>query len=194
MLNQSAANYVACCDSDTFRFVVQERCCISYVKWSGIDQPKLLKEVDPKDWVPAYAMISEYCFQWTDFITRTTGRLTKIIRIVDLVNMSVSKNANARASFRDGKALNSMEDYYPQMLQALWLTEAPFWIEGPWMTIRPLMPKRVLQKFDFLEPSRKPKDLERFQQFVDIDKIPKHYGGNFPHWPDDTKPPQHLLG
>lgn len=193
-LNEAAKSYQKCCDPNTFRFVVMETCVVSYVQWCGFNQPKLLKECDSKHWLPGFAFITEWCYQWNDYITRTTGRLTKTIRIIDLDNITWNKNCQLRSCLRDAKALNAMEDIYPQLLQSLFLTNAPNWIETPWRTlIRPLVPKRVLLKFDFLEPATIKKDYEIITKYIPSHRLPIRYGGQYPHWPDNTPPPPKSL-
>lgn len=182
--------YQDCCDPETFRFVVYPRCVVSYLKFSGFDQPKLVEKVDPDDWLPAYAFISEYSHQWVDFITRTTGRLTKTIRVVDLEGISLRKQCNPTAIHRDGKALSTMEDVYPQLLQALFLMHAPVWVEAPWRMLRPIIPKRVVTKFDFLEPQKRSRDFQKITKYVDPEQLPERYGGQSPVWPENTPPPK----
>jgi hypothetical protein len=62
-LSDAAKNYQQCCDPGTFRFVVHDRCVVSYIQWAGFDQPKLLKEVSPDDWLPGFAFITEWTHQ-----------------------------------------------------------------------------------------------------------------------------------
>lgn len=185
----AAQSYQNCCDPATFRFVVHERCVVSYIQWAGFDQPKILRQVKPEEWLPCFAFITEWSHQWCDYLSRTTGRLTKHVRIVDLDNISLTKNCLPKSCLRDAIALNAMEDVYPQVLQNFYLAQAPIWIEGPWKTIRPLVPKRVLEKFDFLEPLKKEKDRQKLLKWISLERLPERYGGKLAQWPDDTPPP-----
>jgi CRAL/TRIO domain len=191
-LPEAAKNYTKYCDNDTFRFVVPDtkRGVISYLKFSGFDQPEMVKHVSEDDWMPAFAFVTEWSHQWVDYVTRTTGRLTKTIRIIDLANVCMRKQVNPAATRRDGKALACMEDCYPQLLQTLFLVHAPVWVEGPWRLLRPIFPKRVVGKFDFISPDKHPKDLAKLTKYIDPTNLPERYGGTRKLWPDDTPPPK----
>ena len=191
-LNEASMNYLKYCDDDTIRIVVPDakRSVVSYLKFSGIDQPSLVAHVSEDDWLPAHAFLTEWSHQWVDYVTRTTGRLTKTIRIVDLENVCLRKNCNLTANKRDGKALAYMEDCYPQLLQSLFLVRAPVWIECPWRMLRPIIPKRVVCKFDFISPDKHLKDRAKLTKYMDLSKLPKRYGGEMMRWPDDTPPPK----
>ena len=54
-------------------------------------------------WDEAFIYSSEYVHQWLDYITRTTGRLTKSIRIIDMRGATL-KHFDRKSSSRDGKS------------------------------------------------------------------------------------------
>jgi len=194
-MNEGAKNYLKYCDDDTFRFVVPDtkRGVVSFLKFSGFDQPSMVENVPEEDWLPAFAFVTEWSHQWLDYVTRTTGRLTKTIRIIDLADVSLAKQFSPSATKRDGKALAIMEDCYPQLLQSIFLINAPDWVEGPWRALRPIIPERVIGKFDFISPEKHPKDLAKLTKHVDLSHLPIRYGGTSKMWPDDTPPPRTSL-
>jgi hypothetical protein len=64
-----------------------------------IDQHELAKNVAKEDWLPTCCYMSEWSFQWLDYITRTTGLLTKSVRFVETEGLfyvqTISRDAQA---------------------------------------------------------------------------------------------------
>lgn len=56
---------------------------VTYINIGCLDTHGLA-QVALQDWVAALIYVNEWNYQWLDYITRTTGRLTKSIRIVDV--------------------------------------------------------------------------------------------------------------
>ena len=75
------------------------------------------------------------------------------------------------------------EDNYPQLLKALYVCNAPSWIQAPFKLFRPLMPKRFLEKFNFVNPENKQKDAQLFLKFMSAEHVPTRFGGNYSQWP-----------
>lgn len=129
--------------------------------------------------------------QWLDYVSRTTGLLTKAIRIVDLRGMSIDK-IHRGALKRNARCMNDMEDCYPQLLQSVYPCHAPMFVQGVWSTFRPLLPSRLVSKFDFINPEHRAKDLEKLLQHVKEDHLPERFGGSSQNWPvTTTLPNQH---
>ena len=84
---------------------------IVFLRMAALDQHSLVKNVSKDDWLPAFCYLNEWCFQWCDYLTRTSGRLTKFIRVVDAVGCGISW-FNVEANRRDGHAMNAMEGKY----------------------------------------------------------------------------------
>jgi hypothetical protein len=80
-----------------------------------------------------------------------------------------------------------MEDVYPQLLHAIYIHEAPHWIHVIWSIVRRIMPKRVVEKIDVLEPKTNAGELKKVLRFIDIETLPESLGGKNtvpPHeWP-----------
>ena len=77
---------------DAIRFCVPDpqRGVVALIKATGIDPHALVENVDEQDWLPAMTYFSEWSFQWVDFVSRTTGRLTKSIRVIDLQDIHLN--------------------------------------------------------------------------------------------------------
>ena len=59
-----------------------------------------------------------------------------------------------------------MEDIYPQLLDALLIYNAPTWIHSAWAIFRPIMPKRVLEKIDIIDPKKNQKEKQRLLLYL----------------------------
>eukprot|EP00547_Thalassionema_nitzschioides_P010256 CAMPEP_0194228054 /NCGR_PEP_ID=MMETSP0156-20130528/43175_1 /TAXON_ID=33649 /ORGANISM="Thalassionema nitzschioides, Strain L26-B" /LENGTH=448 /DNA_ID=CAMNT_0038960555 /DNA_START=86 /DNA_END=1432 /DNA_ORIENTATION=+ len=155
---------------------------IFFLVFSGFHQNDMVKFVDEQDWKPAIVYVSEWCFQWTDYITRTTGRLTKNVRFVDAEGMKLSE-INMECNRRDGKVMGSMDQMYPQMLEGIKIINSPSWIQIPWKVIRTIMPKRVVSKIDFIEPSKKESEKQKLLKYISEEDLPNRFGGKYTTWP-----------
>lgn len=158
-----------------------KRGVVTFFRMPGIDGHSLVKNVDESAWLLSFAYHSEFCHQWLDYVTRTTGLLTKQIRIIDLKGMTMSK-ISMEMNRRDGKAMGVMEDCYPQLLERIFIYNSPSWIQVPWRIARPLVPKRVVEKMDFINPSNT-KERNRVLEFISEENLPERYGGKNPMWP-----------
>lgn len=183
------------CQDDTFTYVLPDLECgavIGFVQFSGIDQHAVVNHVDESDWLSAFLYISEWTHQWLDYVTRTTGRLTKSVRIVDVADVSMAK-INHDYARRFGKIMKVMEDCYPQLLQAIFICHAPSLVQVPWRVFRPLMPTRVVEKFDFIAPKQREKERKRLLKFISLEHLPVRFGGMNETWPVEFDPPSTVV-
>ena len=171
---------------DTFQWTLPDdsKGPVTFIRYAGLDQHQLVKHVAEEDWLASFLYCSEWSHQWADRTSRVTGRLTKNVRLVDLNGMKVL-DFSMTNSKRDGKVMNLMEDCYPQLLQAVYVVNPPIWISTIWDLCRPLMPKRVVAKFDIIRPAKKDKDRELLLQFIDESNLPTKFGGTYEKWPVD---------
>jgi CRAL/TRIO domain len=84
---------------------------------------------------------------------------------------------------RDSKVMNWMEDCYPQLLKAIYLVNPPFWADAVWTIVRPLIAKRVLEKFDIIHPATKKPHRERLYKVMGKHLLPVRFGGENEQWP-----------
>jgi len=146
------------------------------VKFSLCDMPGMVQHLSNEECLQAFVYTQEWIFQWLDFVSRKTGRLTKLFRVIDLEGMTLPQ-FHLKHFQRESQLLGTMEDYYPQLLHGLCVVNAGPWIQIPWNLLRPLMPKRVLTKVDFAQPKEKSKDREKLLRFIDRTYLPVDYGG-----------------
>lgn len=180
----AAQKYLAHCDSDAILYQIPDpqRGVIGFLRLCGLHHKELVKHLTSEDWFAAYLHITEWTHQWLDYITRTTGRLTKSLRLVDVVGTNMSE-ISYQGLRRDGQALHKCEDCYPQLLDSLKLCNCPEWIHVPWTVCRVIMPKRIVAKIDFINPQHN--DHERNGLFAHIseDHLPERFGGKNKDWP-----------
>lgn len=160
----------------------QKRAVIGFLRLGGIDAHALVEHVDPAGWLPTFCYVAEWTYQWLDYVTRTTGRLTKSVRLIDMSNFKLSQ-LNKESLRRDGEAMGIMEDCYPQMLQGVFICDAPVWLQMPWRLMRPILPTRVVSKFDFISPWKNDKERERLFAYISEDNLPERFGGKSMKWP-----------
>ena len=187
---ESFRRYLKHCSDDAVRIVVpdEQRGVIGFLRVAGVDHRALAEHVDESDWLPSFLHISEWTHQWLDFVTRTTGRLTKSPRLVDAAGITLAAT-NKEISRRDGKAMGTMEDCYPQLLQTIFVCNAPMWVQIPWRLMRPLFPKRVVEKFDFIDPEKNENERKRLLKHISLEHLPVRFGGLNETWPVDFSPP-----
>ena len=182
--NEALQRYLKHVRDDAIRLVIpdHQRSVILFIDIGGVNQHGLVSNVKESDWLPSYLHYNEMAFQWLDYITRRTGRLTKLIRIIDGRNIQLPA-FNIECSRRDGVVMKLTEDCYPQLLASMYVCDAPCYIQMPWRMIRPFFPKRVVQKFDFICPDTRTSDYRRLLPHMCTDHLPTRYGGLNKRWP-----------
>jgi hypothetical protein len=69
----------------------------------GHMDPNAVNMLTEEVWNDAFIYSSEYTHQWLDYTTRTTGRMTRSVRIIDMRGSSIS-HFDRKSSQRDGKS------------------------------------------------------------------------------------------
>jgi hypothetical protein len=65
-------------DAMIFTHPHQQRGVICFFKTSSIDQHHVCNTLSEDKWLPMFIYCTEWTFQWLDYVTRTTGRLTNL--------------------------------------------------------------------------------------------------------------------
>ena len=171
-------------DPDTFLWCLPQAQghVIAFVRYKGLDQDSLVENVDKSTWVPTFVYIAEWAHQWCDYVTRTTGRLTKNVRLIDFAGMRMM-DVNREVGKRDSEAMKVTEDCYPQLLQSVYICHGPTWMQIIWRFFRPILPRRMVEKVDFVNPTSNNKERDRLCKHVPIALLPERFGGNYKHWP-----------
>jgi CRAL/TRIO domain len=181
---EAIRRYSVYCDDDTFQWTLPDpqRGVVTFIRYAGLDQHGVVANVAEEDWVPVFVHISEWAHQWLDRISRTSGRLTKNTRLVDLAGMTM-RAFSMKNTKRDSKVMNMMEDCYPQLLKSIYVVNPPLWVDAVWTVMRPLMAKRVVEKFDIIHPSTNEHDRERLHTAIESRLLPVRFGGENKQWP-----------
>lgn len=158
----------------------ERRGVCAFMRFKGMRNDKgILKELSDEDAASTFMYVSEWSFQWVDYITRKTGRLTKSARFGDMDGFSIF-GVSREVKKRDGKIMGDMEDVYPQLLQSVFVYNVPSLVHTIWVTFRPLLPSRVVEKVDFIEPKTNKKEVSRLLRFMSKEQLPVSLGGNNP--------------
>ncbi|KAL3910496.1 MAG: hypothetical protein SGILL_007667 [Bacillariaceae sp.] len=164
----------------------KKRGVVMFLKFAQMD-PGAANVLSDDVWDYAFVYTSEWSHQWLDYITRTTGRLTKSVRLIDMTDLSFTKHMDRASMNRDSKIMNEMEDVYPQLLETIFACYPPSFMHKVWAFIRPIMPKRIIDKIDLIEPSINEEERERLFKHMTIESLPEHYGGKNKVPPKDWK-------
>ncbi|CAJ1949931.1 unnamed protein product [Cylindrotheca closterium] len=152
---------------------------VVYFSIKDIDTHKLA-EVKQEDWVAGMVYANEWQFQWNDYTSRTTGRLTKSIHIIDVSDINLSMR-DSTTQEKYAKAGKELQNCYPQGVESYFVCNAPFWIQGPWKLLKPLLPVRVVSKLDFLNPKENEPDRDQILRFLPSSQLPTQFGGVSAH-------------
>lgn len=165
-------------DSIVFTIPDKNRGVLGFLRFKDFKHDKeTMKLLSDADLAAAFIYNSEWAFQWLDYVTRKTGRLTKSARFVDFTGFSVFQ-VSRDATKRDGKIMGEMEDVYPQLLQCINICNTPHWVHALFATMRPLLPSRVVDKVDIVEPKNNKKEFKRILRFASKENLPVALGGD----------------
>jgi len=173
----------ACCEKYACLVTLpdENRGPIMYVFLSKFDMDKVNKTMTQEDIKLMKIYYDEAIYQVVDSITRKTGRLTKLLKVIDFDGLTL-KQMNRGYLSKNAAASKEVEDYMPQLLGGMLAVNAPKWINVIWKFVRPLMPKRVVEKVDIL-----PRNTEKVQKslirFVSKENLLGRYGGENKEWP-----------
>ncbi|CAB9519111.1 expressed unknown protein [Seminavis robusta] len=176
-----------CCQHDFFLTYLpdNQRGIINMVQLKQRDQARMVKELTEEEYFQCHVMIAEWLFQHLDVITRSTGRLTKSLRLSDAAGMHLSM-LEKKQKIRESKAAKRTEFVYPQLLSSVLIANAPTWASLVFAMVRPIVPKGLLEKVSLIKPHKHEKDLERILEHCSRDHLAVRYGGDLEEWPPRT--------
>ena len=145
---------------------------------------QLAATMTPEETAMAGRLSSEYLFRHSDEVTRRTGRLTKYVRCIDLRGVKLS-GMSREFQKRDRELAKAIEDFYPQLLDSVYLCHAPSWVQGVWRVMRPLLPVRFVEKVDFVAPATSDVERQRLirKSGCPEELLPACFGGGCEAWP-----------
>lgn len=169
--------YFACIKDGAFHFDMPhpKRGVIVFLSAEGYNFKKL-QHVEFDDRLRAICYMNEWTYQCQDFVTRTTGRLTKSARLIDAKGVGLLQ-VNYETIRLEAKAVATLQDYYPQQLESFYVCDPPIWAHIPWKIVRPLLPSRVVHKIDFVAPGKSEKERKRLRVHLQEEHLPVAYGG-----------------
>lgn len=194
-----------CCDENTGFFLQPDanRGVIEIFDFHKLNHDIVLQKFcNQEKLVELNLYINECLFQVLDEVTRRTGKLTKYCQIVDVKNVQFQQ-INQRSLKADADSRRILEDYYPQLLQTMFIVNSPSWASVIWTFIKPFLPNRVIGKVDFISPNISHKEkkkknskartgtseikinksVQSLLRYISNDNLPEIYGGKNQQWP-----------
>ena len=117
-----------------------------------------------------------------------SGDVTLAVSVVesyyDNENYSGYEAYEKKGKRTQSKAYEGDGRLYPQLNGGIFMFNTPSWFKLIWRMLRPLYPKRVLEKFDVI--TNKADVTRLYPKFVDIEHVPVSYGGECKAWPPST--------
>jgi len=160
----------------------ENRGVVVYFIAKGINMSKIVENFTDDELFLMHMYQKEAVQHINDEITRRTGRLTKMMRIIDMTNCSFYdiKYTYLRKESASNKRL---EDFYPQSMGAFFMVNPPSWVSRAYNMFKPLLTKRTNEKFSIISPLDNPKDARRFIKYISLENLPGRYGGQNEVWP-----------
>jgi hypothetical protein len=174
-----------CTDVDTLIFTLPDknRGILNVVRFAHMDLKKIDETMSAEELQENYMYANESVYQILDDITRRTGKLTKLLRVVDLEDTSI-RNVNISYLQKDGAAGKMTEDHYPQMLGALVVCNCPGWVTGMWTVLRNFFPSPMVEKISFMGKKIRSENVKFWLKYVSLENLPVKLGGRDEKWPD----------
>ena len=151
------ADFLRYWDEDAVAFnnpsasVVATTCCVTGPAFSnrmvGRDQRAVVHELSEDHWFAFLGHCAEWAFQWSDYLTRTSGRLTKCVGFVDAAGLTFA-SCHPECFRRDIRALGNVKVFYPQTLEAIKMSKSPATIRFLWRMAKALFPNSVFSNVD----------------------------------------------
>lgn len=185
LLTKVQKNYLSCNPEDTFILYLpdEDKSLFLFIEMPKANMKKMAATLAKDDVLEVYMRHNECMFQILDEITRRTGRLTKISKILNLGDEFSVRSLSPTYTRIDSQASKEMQYYYPQLLGSVLVIDAPSTIGIVWKAMKPLFPRSVVEKFDFIYPSKKEKDMEPLLKYASKEHLPKFLGGTRESWP-----------
>ena len=150
----------------------------AYMDWKKIDETMSAEEMQE-----GYMYQNEILYQILDDITRRTGKLTKLFRVVDFKDTRL-RNISISYFKKEGAANKMTEDYYPQLLDAVVACNCPGSFTSVWNILRHFFPRRSVEKISIMGKKIKSKDVKFFLKHVSLENLPVKFGGRGVNWQD----------
>lgn len=183
--------HLAFCKADTAMMYAQpdrDRGLVQVISPGQIDMKSLAVGMSHEELMNYYVTMNETIYQVNDEVTRRTGKLTKLLRIMDCSGI-ISKSFSPAFSKQDAAITKHLQDFYPQMLGRIIVSDMPSIIGYIWRMLKPILPRRVVEKVTFTKPGKE-SDSKEYLDYISNDHLWARYGGSNGNWP--IKPPSHL--
>lgn len=148
-----------------------------FVSAAEVNLDALMAETTLEEYVRYMFFFNEYTAARCDAATRRTGRLVKVVRLIDARGLGL-RHLNVRFYQAVAAAARGSENAYPQLLGAFFLANAGPTLKLLWeRTLVPLIPKRVLEKSHVIEPLTSAADRAKLATWLPAHAMPVQVGG-----------------
>lgn len=161
----------------------EDKSLIQVIDVAKANMKKMAATLTKEDILHVYRQNTECLFQILDDITRRTGRLTKLCRILKLGDEFSVRSLSPTYSKLESIASKRMQDYYPQLLGSVLVIDAPSTVGAVWRVMKHLFPRSVVEKLDFIYPTKREKDMKPLMKYASKEHLPNFLGGKREVWP-----------
>jgi len=159
-----------------------DRGVVSLIMPRAFNFNKVIATISAEEQMALSRFYVEWAYQITDEVTRRTGRLTKVTRLVDMAGMKLG-GFNREYTKRDAAGAKEVEDFYPQLLERVCLFSSPSWLQGIWRIIRSLFPKRMVDKMAVMPSPVTEAAKQGLLRDISLQNLPAKFGGECTDWP-----------
>jgi len=159
-----------------------DRGVLLYGDMGDVDMEGMMASMSEQQAIEHLVYQNEAVYQILDEVTRRTGKLTKLTRNMDFANFSLFK-LNYKFAKQTAAVAKDIEEYHPHVLAGITIFNTPAWINGIWTVMKPLFPKRVIGKIDFLSVKASRKLHKPILKHISEANLPENFGGKNQEWP-----------
>lgn len=182
---EHSRKYLSFCKTNTAVMYAQpdpDRGLIQILCPLEIDVAGQMEGMTRDEMFDVFVYTMEIIYQIHDEVTRRTGRLTSLLRIVDAEGIALS-DFNADAMKRDASIGRELADFYPQLLGKVVISGMGSWFTAIWKVIKQLAPKRFVEKVAFVKSGGSSKDAREFLRYITKEDLWERFGGDNLDWP-----------
>jgi len=154
---------------------------ISLIKPAQLDQHRVADEITPAAFQAFVRTRNEAMYAVLDETTRRTGRLTRMVRIMNIEGLSIG-GVSQKLSKASGNLSEQTQCLYPQLLVGMVGINVPrplkFFYDA---VIRRFVPAKVQEKVMIVDV-RQPAELQQLadRHGISLDDVPRWFGGSAP--------------
>ncbi|KAG9401143.1 hypothetical protein AC1031_009898 [Aphanomyces cochlioides] len=145
----------------------------------GLCNPKALMDALPFDDLLEYYMLTrERIFLHCDKLTRSTGKLVKMVGVLDFQGFSLTRGQDRRFAQLNGATSRLSEKMYPQLLGRSVFLNTPSVFPWIFKLMKPLMSARSVEKMCFCPGGTDASVCPFVSSYLGLENLPTFLGGS----------------